>query len=326
MLKFYNNTIMAFRINGQLIAFLFFGLISFCAVAVDKPAPRMATAFYDFEGDETSSNYALKISSLASASLSAETNFVILERSKINRLPEERSIISSGKISPEAAAKIGKVIGAKVLISGFVRLVDSTRLTIDATVIATATGQGFPVHLEGPVEKMLELSSGLGTKIAQTINKEKTSFSPDLTPRDDRLKRIVQASGNVNLPTVSISIYFADTRNRKQGQVSTVEMALSSLLVHAGFTVLDDKFKGTSDLEIVGYSGVLSEQKGNLFTTTATLDVKVQHRKTGKIIIAERTRQTVSSPDQLASERGARARSADEMADKIVPIMVGPLP
>src|SRR6266487_703055 len=88
-------------------------LAAISAHAADNP---LTVAVFDFD-----SVYKVKlhlISDLVTANLSAEPQLVIVDRAALAKILREQALGLSGNISPEAAAKVGQLTGAKILVTG----------------------------------------------------------------------------------------------------------------------------------------------------------------------------------------------------------------
>src|ERR1700722_4892316 len=79
---------------------------------------------------ETVHDFGPKVTALVTANLSAETNLVMVERAELTKALNEQAFGASGMVNSDAAAKIGKITGAKVLIAGQVFTTDDGHITI----------------------------------------------------------------------------------------------------------------------------------------------------------------------------------------------------
>ena len=79
----------------------------------------LTVAVFDFESkDEAVHDLGPKVAVLVSASLSAEPQLITVERAELEKILGEQELGLSGTVSPESAAKVGNLTGAKVLVTG----------------------------------------------------------------------------------------------------------------------------------------------------------------------------------------------------------------
>ena len=62
-------------------------------------------------------------------------------------------------------------------------------------------------------------------------------------------------------------------------------------------------------------------QRGEFVTFRAVLDVKVQERKTGKIILYDRQSAESVDTSRVGAERSAIAKAVDELAERVLPVL-----
>src|SRR5580700_6379656 len=85
-----------------------------------KAADQMLTvAVFDFESkDEGVRDMGPKAATLINAELSANPQIVTVERAELEKVLSEHELGLSGAVSPDSAAKVGNLTGAKVLVTG----------------------------------------------------------------------------------------------------------------------------------------------------------------------------------------------------------------
>ena len=109
------------------------------------------------------------MTALVTSELADRTNLILLERAKLDKVLNEQAFGVSGLVSSDAAAEIGLITGAKVLVSGPIVETAQGRLVVVANVIGTETGRLFAAKVEGGANNLMELSRDLGDRIAQLI-------------------------------------------------------------------------------------------------------------------------------------------------------------
>src|SRR5580700_8098456 len=91
--------------------------IGVLSAAADEPI--LSVAVFDFESkDEGVRDMGPKAATLINAELSANPQIVTVERAELEKVLSEHELGLSGAVSPDSAAKVGNLTGAKVLVTG----------------------------------------------------------------------------------------------------------------------------------------------------------------------------------------------------------------
>ncbi len=280
--------------------------------------PSLTVAVYDFKGDGEAASYGNNVTTLVTADLTTETNLVILERAELTKALNEQAFGVSGMVSSDAAAKIGQITGAKVLVAGQVIKTGDNHAVIVAYIIGTETGRLFADKVEGAADNLMALTSDLSRKIALTITVQTTNLVPPKSEsREDYLNRIVKNIRGTNRPSVSVSI-----QRYNYPYEPTVDGELGAILLKAGFKVVDGKSDHKPDIEIIGSGDMLAlTSRDGLFSCSYGLDVKIQERKTGDIIGFDHQESTATSNGQVAAFTAAQIKTIDALAERILPLL-----
>jgi hypothetical protein len=230
----------------------------------------------------------------------------------------EQAFGVSGMVSSEAAAKIGQITGAKVLVAGQVMKTSDNHLIIVAYIIGTETGRLFANKVEGAADNLTALTSDLSRKIALTITVQTTNLvTPEPESREDYLNRIVKNIHGTNRPSISVSI-----QRYNHPYEPTIDGELGAILLTAGFKVVDGNSDHKPDIEIVGGGDMLAlTSRGELFSCSYGLDVKIQERRTGVIIGFDHQESTATSTGQVAAFTAAQIKTVDALAERILPLL-----
>ena len=87
------------------------------AIARAEPQQPLPVAVFDFESkDENVRDLGPKIATLINVNLSADPNLITVERAELDKALGEQELGLSGTVSPDTAAKVGHLTGAKVLV------------------------------------------------------------------------------------------------------------------------------------------------------------------------------------------------------------------
>lgn len=293
------------------------------AVAADKPQPPITVAVYDFsDAERSAANYGTKVTTLVTADLTTETNLVMLERADLTKVLNEQAFNISGMVSADAAAKIGQITGVKVLVAGQVIKTGENQLIVIANIIGTETGRLFATKVAGAADNLLELTTALSSNIARTISLQATNLvTPPAESREVRLERIVKSITGTNRPSVSIVLTgYNMLGNNWQDEI--IKNEIGFILMKAGFVVVDEVSDRKPDLQITGT--VASETglpRGGLLTGRATVDLKIQERRTGNIIGLDHQEATATDLGVATASKAAQTKAADDLAERILPLL-----
>src|SRR6059036_1105318 len=119
-----SNAFNSITLINPINLFMTLGL-AFAPACLAAPADILTVAIFDFESrDEAVRDLGPKVATLINASLSAEPQIITVERAELEKVLGEQELGLSGTISPDSAAKVGHLTGAKVLVTGRVFRVD----------------------------------------------------------------------------------------------------------------------------------------------------------------------------------------------------------
>ncbi len=312
------NTLMK---TGKLSVLMLSLLLIGAAVHAAPPAP-LTVAVYDFtDTDKNAGDYGAKVTTLVNAGLTGEPNLALLERAELNKALNEQAFDTSGMVSSDAAAKIGQITGAKVLVAGQVLKISADHIVIVADVIGTETARLYAIKVEGNPDNLVELTTKLAGNIAQTIKAQAANLvAATEETRAERLDRVILGLKGKKLPAVSVSIVFLRPDAKSHSPASEDEFG--AIRLKAGFTVVDENSDQKPDVEITGVANFdVGTKQGNMFLVGGETELKVQDRRTGRIIAFDRQESKVTDPSRRAANRQAQANAVDDLAARILPLL-----
>jgi hypothetical protein len=299
-------------------------LLILARMTVSLFAAETTVAVYNFAGKGGARSYRGKVTALVTADLATTTNLILLERSELNEALNEQAFGNSGMVSSDAAAKIGQITGAKVLVSGQVLTLGHNHLVIIANIIGTETARLFAVKVEGAPNNLTAMTSDLSSKIAQTIVNQTTNLIREGEESiAARLDRIAKSVTGTNRPTVSVK--FNGSKNDESvplGPFFTATIEMEILLQKAGFVVVDADSEQKPDVMITGEVTEYGDSaRAGLHIARSFIELKVQERRSGLIIALDRQESLATSATQMGSQRSAEALATDELAERFLPLL-----
>lgn len=231
---------------------------------------------------------------------------------------DELQLSLSGMVDPTTAAQIGRLTGAKILISGTVLQIDE-KLYLIFKLIGTETTRVLGVSAKGPIEEGLTpLVEKLATEIGTTLGKRSGELIATPKANEDLIAVLRSKIGTTKMPTVII-----DIREKHVGDLTTEPAAtteLTRILNELGFTILDPEARNAkADYRITGEGTTeFGLRRRNLFAVKARLEIRMVDTKTKQVVFADQ--QTVKGVD--LSERIASKNALQEATIKITERMV----
>ena len=260
--------------------------------------------------------------SLLMADLSTDPRFSFVDRGQLQKVLDEEALGASGIVSPDSAARIGQLTGAKVLVGG--RVLFSKKdgvVTIVATIIGTENGRVLSKTAEGSRTNLEAVTMKLSREIAQTIADNSTNLlAGAVSERGERISQIIANIKGSKRPAVSIRI--DEQLPDGAGSFQTTGTELGMLLQKAGFTVVDEKSDRKPDLIITGEAMAATTAKnGSFYSAHATLEIKAQERTSGKILSFDRQEEVAADIGEQMAARKALENATDELAQRILPLL-----
>jgi hypothetical protein len=280
-----------------------------------KPVQGATVAVLDYEASAPGNkDMGTQMADVLTARLSVEDSFQLVERSGISKILDEQKLKLVGLVDQEQAAKVGKLLGAKLMVMGKAFVMDK-KLMIVTKVVGVETGLvkgGIrTVELSNPLSETLTL---LSEDVAALINKNAASLLPKGTELADQIAPILKALGDSPRPTVAVIVpeHHIERAVPRAVVDPAAETEIKRTLIQCKFKVVDsglndladwarDMMKGKGDkkpwpaalgdADYVVIGEAFSEfaiRTGDLVTCTARAEINVISRKTGDIILADR--------------------------------------
>jgi len=309
---------MKLRYCSLLALVLALGSLTPTARSADASKQPLTVAIFDFESkDEAVRDLGPKVAVLINANLSAEPQIITVERAELEKVLGEQELGLSGTVSPDTAAKVGHLTGAKVLVTGRVFKADK-ELILVAKIIGTETSRVYGELVKGTMASSItDLSGDLAKKIAATVSEKGDTLVAKVESREDRIARIKKSLKQAKLPTVSIKI---GERHFGQPVIDpAAETELGLILKECGFALVDEKSPQKADIEITGDAfSAYGMRKGNLISCKARVEIKAQKRTGETLAVDRQTSVAVDITEQTAAKT-ALQQAAAELAQRLAP-------
>lgn len=288
------------------------------AIARATSPDVLTVAIFDFDSkDEGVRDLGPKVATLLNANLSAQPQIITVERAELDKVLSEQELGMSGVATPESAAKVGQLTGAKVLITGRVFKADSQTIIV-AKIIGTETSRVYGEMVQGASSvSIVDLASKLAGKVATVITEKGDTLVAKVQTREEHITKIKQALNGKTLPVVSVKI----TEHHYGPHIvdPAAETELSYILQQCGFKVADANSALKPEVEISGEAfSAFGMQKGNLICCKSRVELKVREVASGNILAVDRQTNMGVDIAEQTSAKTALENAIDAMADRIV--------
>jgi curli biogenesis system outer membrane secretion channel CsgG len=277
-----------------------------------KPAQPddLTVAILDFDADMPGDPAMGKqISEILTATLSGEDGFTLVDRSQMDKILTENAINLSGLVNAEQSAKIGKLVGARILLTGKIFLVDK-QLYLTAKLIGTETSLVDGVLVKG--DKDADVGQ-LMMQLADKVTSRLRQVGPKLVAQDDAvsdpLPALDKALAGAALPTVAVQVTETHITPAPPMRIDpAAQTELSMILKDAGFKIVEGDNQALAD---GGVTQIISGEAFSEFATriaslvscSARVEVKITDRKTGEVLYSDReTARAVDLAENLAGK------------------------
>lgn len=243
-----------------------------------------------------------------------ETNSVdMVERAELDKALDELQLSASGLVDKESQNKLGKLVGAKILITGSI-FKSGDKNYVVAKIIGTETSRVMGASVSG-VNEPLEMLPELSQKISAIIDKNKENLLPK-APTQASTLTVLSAKIKGNNRKVFVNV-------KEDINVSipdpAVETELKKLLLALGFEIVSDR--AAADFAVTGEA--LAAHAGNYqkFTSaSARVELSV-FDKNKKLLSTGSARETLAGSTYVIAAKEALAQAALRLAGDVLPVM-----
>jgi hypothetical protein len=305
---------------------LFFLILPTILLAEDtNPPVPLTVAVLNFDSsDEKLQVKAAEVETLLGVQLSTLSNVWTIERTDIDKILSEQTLGLSGLNDPATAAKTGKLLGAKVLVTG--RLIPSgDSVIVVAKIISTETSRVFgetvtvskDVSWEGP-------SADLAAKISKLLDSQRSAFLPLILTKEERLTALKKIVEGKKLPSVRVTITEADLRRAVIDPAAQTEFI--KVLQELGFEVIDPAYSKKSPDVLISGEGFseTGARRGQLISARARVEIKAVSKSDGKILDSDSETAVAVDIAETTAGKTALQDASWSLLERLVPKTVNP--
>jgi len=302
------------------------------------PPPLMTLAVLGFQaGEGVPEDIGRKIDALVFANLSSKPELQLVERERLDAVLGELELGLAGITSANEALQVGKLVGARVLVTGQVFSTNGD-LIIVARIIGTETSRVFGEAVKVPsADEPTDATRELADMIAANIERNARAFSVVTPTQADRIEEIRSSIAKLRLPRVLVVV---SERHRGRLTIDPAgETEVCFYLDRCGFSVVDKKKYAkwareyAKDPETASLQGLGSEvdmvilgeavsevalRRGNLVAGKARIELRAIDARTGRILAVDRqTTAAVDLSEMIAAKTAVQEAAAEALARMI---------
>jgi TolB-like protein len=290
------------------------------------PAAPVTVAVLDFQSSIANApDLGKQIHEALTALLADEPSIRLVERVTLYKTIAEHELNLTGMIDPQQATQVGKLVGAKLLVTGKAFVLDK-QLLISAKIIGTETTLIDGVLVKGPREgevaaMVIQLAEKLAEKIRVSGSKLVAAPADTADPLADYRKKLQGRK----LPIVALDIK-EEHIGRDRAIDPPADTELRRMLSHCGITVIDtsETTLDKAGVELVLKGEAFSEYAanvGNLASCSARVEIKLVRRSDGKTLLAERTVARAADLSEQIAGKTALEKAANAMGLKVLAVL-----
>lgn len=300
------------------------GLVPSMRAQATEAAAPLPMAVFDFQtSDRAMEKKGTEVAVLLGTYLSIQPELFLVERQEIEKILGEQEAGLSGAISAETAAKVGSLVGAKVLVTG--RVFESGgKVFVAAKIMGTETGRVY-----GELATAKDFSSldtaveGLAGKIGKLVQKQAATFVAKVETQEQRVERLKKLVAGKTLPPVYVSVVEQHLARPVIDPAVQTEMML--ILKEVGFPVLTvEETAGRSDVVTISGEAFseLAMRRGNLVSCRARVEIVVKQKGTPALVHTDRQTDVAIDLAEHVAGKKALENAALKLLDRIVPKLV----
>ena len=282
------------------------------------PDTEPSRGFARASGQTDRDTFGEDVASFLTSDLSNYQHLLLVEREGFQKLLAEQEIGAAGFTDAQTSARIGRLLGAQVFVSG--RIVEiGSRSFLVSRVVGTGTGRVFSDRVEFPDrDNIVESIDALAVIVARRIENHYDELVPEPENPDAIIAKLAPLVEGVDLPSVSVSI--PEEHLSRAIPDPAVETEFQRILLQLGFEVIDPKHSTRRpDIRIIGEAfSEVGARRGDLVACRARLEVQLISTSDGALLHADRETAVAVDVAEHVAAKEALSRTARQAVEAVV--------
>lgn len=314
--------------NTPMLATLLLALAALPLHAQEPSAPQpppLTVAVLPFDGaDDKLQAKGMEAATLLGAHLSTKAELWCVERAEIDKILSEHALKLSGLTDPSHAVQVGRLIGARVLVTGRVIPTGSGALLV-AKVMSTETSRVFGETASAPnIEVLDKTAAELADKVSKLIVNQRATFQVEVEKPEARLARLRKLIEGRALPSVMVSI--PEQHLRQSVPDPAAETEIKKTLLELGFEVVDAK-QPAKQADVVIAGEAFSEagaRRNTLIAVRARVEAQAKRHSDGKVLAVDRETGVAVDIAESVAGKSALQSAAHTLVERLVAKITAP--
>ncbi len=296
--------------------------IIFTAVLRAADVAPVTVAVLPFDAsDEKLQGKAAEVATLLGAQLSTNAELWLVERAELDKILSEQALKLSGLADPATAAAVGKLTGARALVTGRV-IRSGDAVVLVAKIMSTETSRVFGETVTATsLDTLAKPIEELAGKVGKLVAKQRQVLAPTPPAREDRIAKI-RASLKGRLPSVQFKI--AEQAIGRPVIDPAVETEFGKVIKELGGEVVDASQSGKpADVLISGEAiSQTSARRGQLLSARARVEIKAVRNADSKVLVIDRETSVGVDISDAVAGKTALENAALNLIERVLPQIV----
>ena len=288
------------------------------AQAAEEAAPIMvptaAVLPFEARGRQAENDQAGKsVSDLLFVTLLENGAANLVERAELDKALNELHLSAAGLVAPESQLQLGRLIGAKILISGSLFETGGKKYVV-AKVIGTETSRVLGCSVNGR-DDYVDLAPELAAKVAKVLEKDVDKLLPAKMTARSALDKLSEVQGNRRPVYLSIS---EDIQVSAPDPASEIE--LKKLLLALGFEVVGSRSEAAFALICEAVASNAGQYQ-KFSSASARVELSIYSGKDNQLLASGSAKETVASATYIIAAKDAIAQATLRLAGQLLTCM-----
>ena len=276
--------------------------------------PTSAVLPFEARGRQAENDQAGKsVSDLLFVTLLENGAANLVERAELDKALNELHLSAVGLVAPESQLQLGRLIGAKILISGSLFETGGKKYVV-AKVIGTETSRVLGCSVNGRGD-YVDLVPELAAKVTKVLEKDVDKLLPAKMTARSALDKLSEVQGNRRPVYLSIS---EDIQLSAPDPASEIE--LKKLLLALGFEVVGSRSEAAFAIICEAVASNAGQYQ-KFSSASARVELSIYSGKDNQLLASGSAKETVASATYIIAAKDAIAQATLRLAGQLLPCL-----